>query len=199
MTFSDSTIEGLTLLLTQELDSAGYRVISDVVYTEEWNRIVDHMGGLYDPATGQRDDERLELARERLYQDLSELHQAYAVLYPEIWIVDAPFSDGVAQWDGTSEALVSFGTRVLDFLGAIFNSGDSQLPYGTVPALSLMIFVEDMSGAEVISNAGGIQVLEKVGVSPDEVSEVPDGQLLVDWARIRDAVRIALEPITEHP
>ena len=131
-----------------------------------------------------------------LFIDLTDLFDADAVLYPEIWVVEAPFADGVASWDGTSESMVGFGLRFLDVLSAIFWADEAEgLPRGTVNALSLVVFAEDMNGREVFSNAGGIQVLEKVGLNADDLKSVESEKLLRDWPRNSKAVEIALAPL----
>jgi hypothetical protein len=189
----------LDSLIASFLASSGYSLIPADEYTAVWDGILQQMGGIYDFHSGELDNDRFDLARERLFIDLTELYQADAVLYPEVWIVDAPFSEGVAKWDGTSEAMVGFGIRLLDALGAAFSQdAGSQLPVGTVRALSLVVFLEDMSGGEVFSNAGGIQVLEKVGSNPSDIEAVRDGELLVDLERTAEAVDIALAPLVER-
>lgn len=185
-------------LIAAVLTDAGYSLVSVDDYVVAWGHILDQMGGLADPITGERDETKFELARERLYLDLSEMYHTDAVLYPEIWTVDAPFSEGVATWDGTSQAMVEFGVRVLDFIGAILSASESQLPRGTVRALSLMVFIEDMNGEEVFSHAGGIELLEKVGTDPGRRQRVPEEELFQDRQRSRKAVDQALRALVER-
>ncbi len=185
-------------LIATVLADAGYSLVSVEDYVAVWGRILDQMGGLSDPITGERDETKFELARERLYLDLSEMYHADVVLYPEIWTVDAPFAEGVATWDGTSQSMVEFGVRVLDFIGAILSSSESQLPRGTVRALSLMVFMEDMNGVEVFSDAGGIELLEKVGTDPGSRQLVPEEELFQDRQRSREAVDRALRALVER-
>ena len=80
-------------------------------------------------------------------------------------------------------------------LATIFTE-QSKLPTGTVPALSLVVFGEDMRGREMFSNAGGIQVIEKVGTDPDDIQVIPDESLLLVPKRNRKAVEIALSPLS---
>lgn len=185
-------------LIAAVLADAGYSLVSVDDYVAVWGRILDHMGGLTDPITGERDETKFELARERLYLDLSEMYHADLVLYPEVWTVDAPFAEGVATWDGASQSMVQFGVRVLDFIGAFLSSSESQLPRGTVRALSLMVFVEDMTGVEVLSDAGGIELLEKVGADPVSRELVPQEELFQDRRRSRKAVDRALRALVER-
>ena len=185
-------------LIAAVLTDAGYSLVSVDDYLAVWGHILDQMGGVSDPITGERDEAKFELARERLYLDLSEMYYADAVLYPEIWTVDAPFAEGVASWDGTSQAMVEFGIRVLDFIGAILTRSESQLPRGTVRALSLMVFMEDMNGVEVFSDAGGIELLEQVGTDPGSLQVVPEEELFQDRERSRKAVDQALRRLVDR-
>ncbi len=185
-------------LIATVLVDAGYSLVSVEDYVTLWGRILDQMGGVADPITGERDEAKFELARERLYMDLLEMYHADVVLYPELWTVDAPFAEGVASWDGTSQSMVEFGVRVLDFIGAFLSSSESQLPRGTVRALSLMVFMEEMNGVEVFSDAGGIELLEKVGTDPGSRQLVPEAELLQDRQRIRKAVDRALRALVER-
>lgn len=189
----DSVIAG-------RLTAGGYDVVPAEQYAEIWDQIVLQMGGLVDSSTGELDEDRFELARERLFMDLTDFFDADAVLYPEIWVVEAPYSDGVACWDGTSENMVGFGLRFLDALSAILSNDQSGgLPQGTVGALSLVLIAEDMNGTEVFSNAGGIQLLEKVGMDQDDVTLVDSEQLLRDSPRNAKALDIVLEPLVRIP
>ncbi|MBI2073181.1 MAG: hypothetical protein HYW52_04345 [Gemmatimonadetes bacterium] len=61
---------------------------------------------------------------------------ADAVLFPEIAVVDAPYADGTATWDGTSQAVAGFFTVLI---AAIANS---DLPAGTAEGLSLDVQIE---------------------------------------------------------
>jgi hypothetical protein len=185
-------------LIAAVLADAGYSLVAVDEYIAVWGRILDQMGGLSDPITGERDEMKFDLARERLYLDLSEMYQADAVLYPEIWTIDAPFGEGVATWDGTSQSMVDFGVRVLDFIGAILSSSESKLPRGTVRALSLVVFLEDMNGVEVFSDAGGIELLEIVGTDPESRRMVPEEELFQDRQRSREAVDQALRALVER-
>lgn len=189
----------LDSLVAVLLRDRGYTLVPAEQYSAIWGGIVEQMGGLFDPETGVRDDEKFALARERLFLDLGEIYQADAILYPEVWVVDAPFSDGVATWDGVSESLVGFGVKLLAALSAIFtDESDTPLPVGSVRAISLVVFAEAMNGDEVFSNSGGIQVLEKVGTDPSDIEAVRDKDILADPDRNRHAVEIALGPLLKR-
>jgi hypothetical protein len=182
-------------LIASYLTGAGFNLIPALEYSAIWEAVMDRADGLFDSITGERDEEKFEAARDNLFNKLTELYQPDALLYPEIWIVEAPFSDGTARWDGTSQALIGFGTRLVDALGAAFSQSESSLPEGTVGAVSLVVFIESMEGEELYMNSGGIQVLEKVGRDPRDIRPVPDDDLLSDHDRNRRAVLTVLKPL----
>jgi hypothetical protein len=119
---------------------------------------------------------------------------ADALVLPYLRTVTASFNPALfggvdAKWDGASESMLS-GTF------------DKILPpqvRGTVPALSLFVRIEDLGGSLLYSNAGGIQLLQKLApaggrFSGDTFVPVPQSELLADQARIQQAVSYALQP-----
>ena len=189
--FAESTLVTIDSLVEAGLVAAGFVTVPSTSYDEVWSRILGQIGLLYDPETGAQDVEKLEIAREQLFVDLEEFYHPDAVLFPEIQIVDAQFTDGVAKWDGTSEPLIGFGSRIFAAFTAMFGANH---PIGSVEALSLAVVVQDMSGEELFMNAGGIQVLQKLK-SNGSFREVPEAKLLADDERNRKAVKRALEPL----
>ncbi len=182
-------------LIASALEQSGLNLVPAYEYSALWETVMERAGGFFDPITGERDEQKFTLARDSLFGLLQELYAPDALLYPEVWIVGAPFAGGVAQWDGTSQALIGLGSRILDALGAVLGQSESNLPEGTVDALSLVVFVEDIEGMELYANSGGIQVLQKVGRDPDDVTIVSGEEILSDHDRNRRAVWIALEPL----
>ena len=176
----DSVVTEFESLLRGELEQAGFHVIPSLVYEELWIRVVQDVGGIFDPYTGRRDDERFQRAVDRLREELKENFEPDVLLRPELWVVDAPFHDAVARWDGTSQ----------DISTSRFRFGQD----GFVLALTFGIVVEDLEGIELYVNGGGIEVLETLE------SVVPTEALFADRERIRNAVLTALEPLTRvHP
>jgi hypothetical protein len=193
-----ASMEQFDSLITWLLEQTRFDCIPASEYAAIWERILDRTEGLFDSLTGERNEEQFDLARRQLFRRLNTLYRADAILYPEIWVVNAPFADGVARWDGASQALVGLGTRLVHALGAALSGSDSNLPSGAVEALSLVVFVEDMQGEELYAHSGGIQVLEKVGGSPRDRTAVPEEEWFADRARNRKAVELALDPIVSE-
>jgi len=68
--------------------------------------------------------------------------------------------------------------------------------YGTVPALSLVVKIEDIHGPDLYINWGGIQLLQKI--SGSDFVPVPRNELLTSEERNKAAVDIALKPLIER-
>ncbi len=144
----DDVLAACDSVIHSKILGVGFSAIPSTQYADAWDRIVVVMDGLYDTTTGEWDQDRYEIAREQLVRDLSDRNDFRLIVRPEIWFVDAPFSGGTARWDGTSQGMVGFGTRLLDFFVQIFNASESSFPEGTVPAISLGIIIENLDGDE---------------------------------------------------
>jgi hypothetical protein len=194
---AESLLVQIDALIEEMLLGAGYHCVPRQEYVATWDHIVAQMGGLYESETEEIDELKLEVAREQLRRDLMEIHQSDFVLYPEIWIVDAAHSGGVANWDGASQSLVGFGTRVLNVIEAYLSQDGGFLQPGLVNALSLGITVENMDGVEIFQNAGGIEVLKDADRQNGNAEAVLYKTVLADPKRNHEAVRTALLPLVE--
>jgi hypothetical protein len=193
---AESSLVQIDALIEGSLLGAGYRCVPRHEYAAIWDRIVGEMGGVFDLETGELDELKLEVARDQLRRDLSDMYHPDYLLHPEVWIVEAEHSAGVASWDGASQAVVGLGTRVLNVIDAILNQYDGFLEPGVVNALSLGIVVENMDGIEILQNAGGIEVLKDMerNLRDEGVLFEP---VLADPKRNHRAVTTALRPLIE--
>ncbi len=173
-------------LITEALCAAGFAVVPAGVVSDIWGHGTDSVGGYYDPKTGRQDTTKLNPLRRYLKQRLRAEHGADAILFPEIIVVDAPYADGTATWDGTSQAVAGF-LRVL--LSAITSN---TLPAGTAQGLSLDVQVESVEGGVVFTNRGGIELWAKPDRDGSQLNWVPRDQLFLHPDRNRKAVRLAL-------
>jgi hypothetical protein len=174
-------------LLDQKLRELGFTVVPSTEYKAIWERLTKQMGGIFDPITGKRDDNKLKTVRGYLLEELRTQHRADALLHPVIQVVKAPFNAGHARWHGTAESIIPEG-----FLAAFFMADSA----GTTSALSLLITIEDMNGVDLYVQAGGIQVLAKLTSGRQFVS-IPQNQLLTNAERNKAAVNIALSGLSK--
>ncbi len=179
----ERVIAEIESLIANKLSEAGFATVPSRKYGEIWSRLTEQAGGFFDPFTGEQDEVRFQDAVEQLHQELAEKFDPDALLYPEIWDVEAPVSSGVAKWDGTSQTIAGPGFPLS--------------MEGTVLALSLVIVIEDMDGVELYFNGAGIEVLEKWDLKTRDLAFVPQAELFADGERILKAVNTALAPLIE--
>ena len=178
-------------LLAAELRAAGFIVVTPAVTREIWGRLVDSVGGYYDPFTGRKDTTKYHPVRRAWRRILRETHGADVALFPGIIVVDARVVDWKATWDGTSQTVEPWGKVVLRVLGAVANglAGTEPPDPGerTTPAFSLEVQIEHLDGEVMYVNRGGIEVWARPGGQ-----RVPRSALFQDMERNVKAVRAAL-------
>ena len=180
-------------LITDALRAAGFVVVPSDIASDIWNHGADSIGGYYDPMTGDPDTSKLNPLRRYFKRRLRQEHGADAVLFPEVVVVDAPYSGGSAAWDGASQSVAGF-FRVL--LSAI---DGTDLPAGTADGLSLDVQIEgtDDGAGAVFDNRGGIELWSKPNRDGSRLDQVPREKLFVDRERLRKSVRIALRSLLQ--
>ncbi len=172
----ESVLVMVDSLIADRLSALGFSVIPSLVYEELWTRIVEESGGFFDPYTGERHEQRFQTAVEQLIQELHDRFDPDALVYPEIWAVEAQNLYGMARWDGTSQ---SAHPR----MGAI------------VMALSLIVTIEDIDGNELYVNGGGIALVERYNSELHQAVPAAPEQIFEDSERVVNAVDVALEPL----
>ena len=143
LTMRGDAVTRLEKALEEGLERAGFRVVPVFEYIGTWQHIADGHAGFYDPLSGERDDEAYEAAMAQMRRDLRERFKADGVLFPELWEGPVPFVDGVASWDGASQAV--FGAYGLS---------------GEVRAMSLVLVIEDLVGTELFAGGFGFATIE---------------------------------------
>jgi hypothetical protein len=187
------------------LRAAGFAVLSGTVYDSIRTAHILEVGGLFDQITGQRFDDRLLLVERRTRQDLIEEYQVDGFLIQEIRTVPAFYSGGVAEWDGVRQSLIGpeevaedleTAALIIDLLLCSDESAAGcedrrEGLTGSLPALSLVVRLENSIGAALYTGRGGIELLELL----DEAGEPylqPPPHPFDTAARNREAVALAL-------
>ncbi len=175
---ADSTLAYVETLIEEKLRQAGLTVVPAVEYVSVWDSIANEAGGFFDPYTGERDDEKFNAAADRLMAELQNRFAFDALLYPEIWEVEARFELGDARWGGVAQ-LVSGGRGY----------------FGDVRAATLFVAIQDTAGTELYVKEAGIQVLEYM--LNGQLTPLPPERLFTDTTWIVAAVLRALDPLVE--
>ena len=181
-----------------KLRDAGFTVVPTQEFRGIWDAKAAELGGLFDPQTGRVVEAKATALLSHIRGELKTRFNADAVMLPRVQKVTArfgytPFVGVRASWDGASEALET---------GA-FDKVLSPRGNGTVPALSLVLSIEDLEGAPLFVNAGGIQVLSKLAPGAGNFGgnsfvQVSKDQLFTDEQRMQLAVQYALEPFLKR-
>lgn len=174
------------------LRAAGIETVAVDSYVVLWDAVLDSIGDLYDAETGELDEERFEAARATLFRVLTERFGASAVLYPEVVVVMAGYRGGSATWDGVKRPIRGTGGGLLGFLDAIF--APENVEEGVIVALSLNVFIETTDGTALFEHQAGIEVVDDFTEGEFRTRQ----DLLANGETIRDAIRLALEPIVRR-
>jgi outer membrane murein-binding lipoprotein Lpp len=180
--------------IESKLQAAGFTVVPSERVREVWDAKASELGGLFDQQTGALNEAKANALITHVRAQVKERFGADALVLPYVRRVTANFSSlpfaGIdAKWDGASESIVTSGVdKVL-----------TPNVSGKVPALSLIVRIEDLAGAILYSNAGGIQVVEKLKPGGGQFSReafvaVPRSEIFADPQRIQQAVNYALDP-----
>ena len=180
--------------LETRLRAAGFTVVPPEQVREVWDAKASELGGLFDQNTGNLDQAKANALMSHVREQMKQRFNADALVLPYVRTVPAsfgalPFAGITAKWDGASESIV---TSTID------NVLTPQVN-GTVPAISLVVRIEDLTGTILYVNAGGIQVVQKLKPMPggfrrDNFVDVPKNEIFADPQRIQQAVNYALDP-----
>jgi hypothetical protein len=175
--------EIFTAALTSSLERRGYTVLPPETAMEIADRLTHELGGIFDPVTGERSEEKHEAVRRHLLSELETEHGADAILHPRLDVVKADFHSAWAQWCGTRR-------DIIDFWDAMALGGAAS---GYVGALCLRLVIEDTSGTDLYFGEGGVEVLAEF--EGKELAHISHGRFFQDPERNTQAVELALQKL----
>lgn len=182
----DRVKAGFEALIAAKLREAGFMVVPSAEYAAIWKQTMKKAGGVFDPATGKRNEHAFAAARETTVRELFAKTGANALLDAGIGAVNADIEGNYASWHGAGEYVTADGA-----LGSLFGPQYR----GTINALSLIVILSDADGRELYANAGGIQTLSRLQRDGRFVS-LARHELFINDERNRHAVDVALGPLT---
>lgn len=169
----------------------GFEVVEPDIYHTVFDRIREELGGYYDPKSGELDNEKFELIKRNALKELKETHNVDVVVYHDIRVRTASFGQYRATWDGQTEAYEKNNSDMVNFLSSMV-----QQTSGRLPALSYLIFVEDLMLNELYMGAGGIQLLSKLNDS-NKFEDLPASVLLQEHSLMSFSVNEALRKLVD--
>ena len=176
-------------LITERLEAAGFKVIPSGAFSSIWDPMIEQLGGLFDPITGQADEEKLKAVQSRITNELITKFDIDGYVRPRVEVTTANWNSNKATWDGATDETTGKEGFWADFFG--------PQATGSIPALSLILPLTDTSGETYYVGRGGIQlVAHVVGLS---FTEVPESMWFVEPERDVNAVNVALAPLLNEP
>lgn len=168
------------------------QVVEPEVYYSAFNAIRDANGGYFNAQTGQRDDEKFAKVQRETLARLKQTHNIDAVLYHDIRVRNANFGQYRAEWDGQSEAYEKNNSDVANFFSSMV-----QQTSGRLPAISYLVFINDVNAKELYMGAGGIQLISKLN-DKDKFEPLPIAELMQDSNTMAYSVTEALRKLLDE-
>jgi len=81
----DSTLEEAEKILAAAVRSRGYRIVPATEFESTWRRYSEQVGGVYDPVTGLRNDEKYGVVWDFTTRELQDRFDADAFLDPDVY------------------------------------------------------------------------------------------------------------------
>jgi hypothetical protein len=180
-------------LITEHLEAAGFKVISSKESADITNAIVEQLGGIFDPVTGQVSETKRQAVSDHLVKEMNAKFDIDGFVAPRFDVVAAPWSGNSANWDGATDVT----TGKTGFWAAFGNSNMS----GTIPAMSLIVVLKNKTDTEsYYVGRGGVQLIARYGESfASGFTDIPTSEWFVDPARDAAAVSIALSALVTEP
>jgi hypothetical protein len=180
-------------LITERLVAAGFKVIPSKESASIRNTMIEQLGGIFDPVTGQVAEAKRQAVSDYLVQEMNAKFDIDAFITPRIDQVGAQWSGNNATWDGATDAT----TGKTGFWASLGNSNMS----GTIPAMSLVVVLRDKTDSEgYYVGRGGIQLLAHYGETfTAGFTDIPKSEWFVDGERDVTAVTIALTALVNEP
>ena len=177
------------MLVTEQLESAGFTVIPSNEFAAVWDPMVEQLGGLYDPITGETDTEKLDAARQHTTNELIAKFSINGFVAPRIDVTKAGWYGNTATWDGVKDETTGKGGFWASLAAANFQ--------GSVPALSLIVPIYDTNGDAVYVGRGGIQLFAHF--KGGKFIDVPESMWFVEPERDANAALIAMRELVADP
>lgn len=175
-------------LITERLEAAGFKVIPSSEYSYIRDPMIKQLGGMFDPITGQADEEKLEAVRLHTTNELVAKFEIDAYVRPRIMVVKASWNSNAATWDGVTDHTTGKGGFWADLFG--------PQATGTIPALSLILPLIGTSGETYYVGRGGIHLIAHY---KGGFVDVPASMWFVEPERDVNAVNLACAPLLNEP
>lgn len=174
----DSAKEMILALVTKHLEKRKFLVTPSSTLAGIRSAMIEQVGGLSDPATGEVDSEKVAAVRDHSWRELWFRNDLDAVATVRIEIIQAPVENDKAEWDGVSQKLKKKG----------------RLKYtASVAASTVSVSIYDQREQPLYVNYGGLEVL--MMRDGEELKPLDPSEYFQNEKRIKKATALALKPI----
>jgi hypothetical protein len=175
-------------LIARTLRGRGFIVVPSSEFDKVYKKTIEQMGGVYDPMTGKFDNVKGKAVGSHVFRELQRVAHSDAVLIPKVVVLTVRHFNGLAKWDGVTESIG--GGQISGTLDWFWATSRYSGVSGSMSALSLVVFIDDMNAVTMYENAGGIQLLGKY--SGNEFEPFPQAEILSSEDRYRTSTELAL-------
>ncbi|MBN2087613.1 hypothetical protein JW758_04665 [Candidatus Peregrinibacteria bacterium] len=151
-------------------------------YTKIWEPIKKNSGGLFDPLTGKVDENKMATLRQQAIEKMKNKFFIDGYVFINFTIASAIFEKSEASWDGVMDISTGYNSKFV-----------YPNAHGRMPALSLLIIINDLDENILYRNAGGIHLLKYIHPAGYFV-DVPIDDLFADKTKDIRAVNAAMKP-----
>ncbi len=176
-------------LITEQLETAGFKVIPASEFSSVRDPMIEQLGGVFDPITGQADEEKLKAVQLHITNELITKFDIDGYVRPRVEVTTANWNSNKATWDGATDETTGKEGFWADFFG--------PQATGTIPALSLILPLTGTSGVTYYVGRGGIQLIAHVELGT--FTDIPESMWFVEPERDVNAVNVALAPLLNEP
>ncbi|MEM9175914.1 MAG: hypothetical protein AAGC67_11830 [Myxococcota bacterium] len=183
-------------LVTERLEAAGLTVVPSEVWLGIHRQAAEDLGGIYDPSTGEGDEEKLELLNETLYAELANQHDVDALLFLQVKQVRLDLKRAELDFCGKS-GRVNFPKREdgtgFSARGTLTGTGVGTVTLAYASCLSAMLF--DMDRNFLYGIQHGLEVFDSY--ARQTRAKRPREERLKDPAVIEEAVETVVGPLAD--
>jgi hypothetical protein len=181
--YSDEVRSKFEGMIEQELRSAGLQVVPPAQVGPVIEAARVDAGALFDPMTGKPVAAKVKALDDDVRGRVQKAFGADAILRPDLRVVMARLQRDTAAWDGVFEGAATSGWKSL----VVTHSG-------RIPALTLVVRLVRVDGADLYEGTGGLRVISRVGIG-GKPEPIPQAELFSDEDRNATAVHLAMDPL----
>jgi hypothetical protein len=176
--------EKIEPLVAARLAAGGFRVVAAQETERLWRAAAAEVGNVFDPVSGEVDEELFDAVEDSVYHELRAEHGADAVLWMRVSAVELYLTGSKATFCGTTDSVYWPGGTLGTFEGTTL-----------VLAACLNTTLYDMEERELYSIRSGLETLSTF--ARQTRAERPMSERLLDPVRLQQAVDETLGPLAD--